>query len=261
MACFEVLVAVDTSREKVSTVVRQGHLVAVVVAFVIGCAVLLAVGCAGTSSGTSEKEQEPTEATKKEQGSSPKATESEEARCDGTQPIDRPYEEGWLTNDVPSCSKGGLLSGTDGNDMLDGLDGDDEIRGLGAKDQLIGGLGSDAIFGGPGKDFLKGSPYTVRDPTKSKDVLHGGPGNDALDDPLDGGDDVLYGGAGNDRLSAGKGEDVIYGGDGNDLLDGSLDHRQRDELYCGKGRDEYAADKNDYVDSSCEKKAELIRID
>jgi hypothetical protein len=38
-------------------------------------------------------------------------------------------------------------------------------------------------------------------------------------------------------------------------LDGTLDGRQRDKLYCGEGRDYYFADKNDYVDSSCEKKA------
>jgi len=51
---------------------------------------------------------------------------------------------------------------------------------------------------------------------------------------------------------AGGGEDVLYGGDGNDTLideDG-----QRDKLYCGEGKDYYWADKNDYVDSSCEKR-------
>jgi hypothetical protein len=48
-----------------------------------------------------------------------------------------------------------------------------------------------------------------------------------------------------------RGEDVIYGGDGNDYLGGGSDG-QRDKLYCGKGKDYYAADKNDYVDSSCE---------
>jgi Ca2+-binding RTX toxin-like protein len=78
-----------------------------------------------------------------------------------------------------------------------------------------------------------------------KDLILGGAGND-----------VIYGGAGNDELHAsrqGQGEDVLYGGDGNDVLvdtDG-----QRSKLYCGKGKDIYAADKIDYVDSSCEKPA------
>ena len=62
--------------------VRQGHCVALVVAFLIGCAfLLLAVGCAGTSSETSKKG---------EQGSSPEATASEEARCEGTRTIKSP---------------------------------------------------------------------------------------------------------------------------------------------------------------------------
>ena len=41
--------------------------------------------------------------------------------------------------------------------------------------------------------------------------------------------------------------------DGDDFLDASLDG-QRDKLYCGEGKVEYAADKVDYVSSSCEKK-------
>jgi len=39
-------------------------------------------------------------------------------------------------------------------------------------------------------------------------------------------------------------------------LDASWD-RQRDKVYCGEGRDEYLADKNDFVDSSCEKEIRL----
>ena len=65
--------------------------------------------------------------------------------------------------------------------------------------------------------------------------------------------DVLYGGAGVDYLSGiDEGKDVLYGGDGNDVLfaDGG---GGQDELYCGEGRDRYYSDKNDYVDSSCEK--------
>jgi hypothetical protein len=221
----------------------------VVGTFLMGCAVLLmVVGCAGVSSEASQEEEGRTE-----------ATASEEARCEGTRTF---KQEGrvFTTNDVPGCPNGGLLSGTDRRDKLDGKDGDDEIRSLGAKDTLIGGSGSDVIYGGDGDDMLGGGP-DWGNPDESKDVLHGGPGKDYLTD-YDGGDDVLYGGDGDDQyLVGGKGEDAIYGGDGNDFIDGaSVDpigvrfRKQRDELYCGEGKDSFVADKLDYVDSSCEVK-------
>lgn len=223
-----------------------------VVYFLIGCgAVLLVVGCAGVRSGAPE-EQDHTEATK-EQGRSSEVA-SEEARCRETQPIDRSeYDKGWLTNDVPGCSNGGLLAGTDERDLLDGKMGDDEIRGLGANDDLIGGLGSDVIYGGPGDDFIRANTYIGIDRDQSKDVLHGGPGRDQIIGEE--GDDVLYGGDGDDKVLSGDwGEDVIYGGDGNDWgISGGAD-RHRDKLYCGEGRDHYIADEIDYVDSSCEAK-------
>src|SRR5215212_5050589 len=243
----------------------RGHLIAVVGPFLIGCAVLLlVVSCAGTSSEAPKEGKGHTETTNKEQTRSAKAA-SEQARCDETQPMDRKvearymgpsfekglYEKGWLTNDVPGCPKGGLLSGTDKPDLLDGLEGDDEIRGLGAKDQLIGGLGSDVLYGGPGADSLM-SIYHGRDSLMSKDVLYGGPGNDFLLDDGGVGDDVYYGGDGDDIMWAGTGEEVIYGGDGNDTIE-TYD-RQRDKIYCGKGKDRFTAGKNDYVDSSCEGK-------
>ncbi len=97
--------------------------------------------------------------------------------------------------------------------------------------------------------------------TDKPDKLDGKEGDDEIrglggsDHYLDGGDgsDTLYGGDGDDSLHGFNGEDVIYGGDGNDRLTDYYDE-QRDKLYCGEGRDEYVAGKNDYVDSSCEKK-------
>jgi hypothetical protein len=179
-------------------------------------------GCTGTTSSEApqEKQQGHTEATTKEQTRSPEATEAEEARCEGTSTTKNPMAGGtYITNDLPGCPKGGLLEGTDKHnhmvDQLFGKDGDDEISGLGGPDWLYGGPGSDVIYGGPGDDsFLAGD----------------------------------------------EGEDVIYGGDGNDRLSGLQPPppgrlpAQRDELYCGEGRDKYTADKLDYVDSSCEKK-------
>ena len=212
--------------------VRQAHLTAIVGVLLIGSAVLLvAVGCAGGVG---------SEARHNEQGHSPQATSSEEARCEGTRTYylymvvypngqnskvrsgseedmkkaekkagQKLKEQGTsTTNDLPGCPKGGLLLGTDKNDSLDGKHGDDEIRGLGGSDEL-----------------------------------EGGPGND-----------ILYGGDGNDQyLLGGPGEDVIYGGDGSDILY-AIDDGQRDKLYCGEGKDLYYADKSDYVDSSCERK-------
>jgi Ca2+-binding RTX toxin-like protein len=113
-------------------------------------------------------------------------------------------------------------------------------------------------------DFLKGNTYSGEDRDESKDVLHGGSGRDDLTGGD--GDDVLYGGDGDDNwwwgvkglrclcgLSGGRGEDVLYGGDGNDVLIAEWSsERKRDRLYCGKGTDEYTADKIDFVSSSCE---------
>jgi len=197
----------------------------VVRAFLLGCAVLLlVVGCAGTSSETSNK---------KEQGSSPKATESEEeGRCEGTRKINMNLPARFTTNDLPGCPKGGLLLGTDKPDELAGEKGNDEVRGLGGSDDVEGGPGNDILYGGPGDDA--------------------GFGGD--------GDDVIYGGPGDDcNLSGDKGEDVIYAGPGDDTelnVSGVMNHGdgQRDKLYCGEGRDTYYAEKIDYVDSSCEVK-------
>ena len=49
------------------TVIRQGHPIAVVRTFLIGCAVLLVVGCSGVRSEAPQEEQGHTEATKQEQ--------------------------------------------------------------------------------------------------------------------------------------------------------------------------------------------------
>jgi Ca2+-binding RTX toxin-like protein len=241
VASFE-LVARAACDDGEGAMVRQRRSIALVVAFLIGCAVLLVVGCSRTRS----------EAPKEQQGHSGAAA-SEEARCEGTStsfPYGRPKEQsgrsasgsgsasasgtsGWtyITNDLPGCPKGGLLKGTDKSNKLDGKEGDDEIRGLGAPDIITGGHGNDIIYSGPGTDEAFG----------------------------DEGDDVIYGGVGDEeQVSGGGGEDVLYGGDGNDSLYEFSD-AQPDKLYCGKGKDEYyAPEKNDYVDSSCEKKLKHI---
>ena len=112
-------------------------------------------------------------AEKEEQGRSPEATASEEARCGGTRTVDllprsasASVADSWIqpgdpearftTNDVPGCPTGGPLSGTDEADRLAGRGGEDEVRGLGGSDLLTGGYGSDTLYGGPGDDELQG---------------------------------------------------------------------------------------------------------
>jgi hypothetical protein len=188
--------------------------------------------------------KEHTEGTKEQQYSGDQeysgGAESEEGRCGETRKELRFQTWFYVTNDLPGCPKGGVLTGTEGADEppdragLDGKYGDDKVRGLGGSDEIYGSSGSDVIYGGPGNDFL----------------CSGG-----LDGCGEGGnyDDVLYGGDHSDDLWASNGEDVLYGEDGNDRLV-ALDAKGggRDKLYCGRGKDKYEADPIDYVDSSCE---------
>ena len=134
-------------------------------AFLIGCAVLLVVGCSsGVRLEGSQEEQGHTEATKEQEHSD---------RCAETRTLDLQGAV-YTTNDVPGCPNGGLLSGTDEADTLTGEDGEDEVRGFGAADEHWGGLGSDVMYGGSGDDFLTGSTVNENNHDTSKDVLHGG---------------------------------------------------------------------------------------
>jgi Ca2+-binding RTX toxin-like protein len=81
-----------------------------------------------------------------------------------------------MTNDVPGCPKGGLLSGTDKKDRLGGKYGDDEIHGLGGVDHILGGRGNDVLYGGDGNDALNGA-WDNHNPDK----LYCGPGKDVYD--------------------------------------------------------------------------------
>ena len=163
--------------------VRQGQLIALVVACMVGCAVLLVAGASVVQAQASKKE---------------------EARCEGTRTFKKSDAGGviYTTNDLPGCPKGGLLLGTDKSDGLradrpglDGGDGDDTIRGLGGSDEIFHGSGDDVIYAGPGNDNVF--------PDKGNDVIYGGAGNDMLaSNDGDGQGDKLYCGAGRDKYFA-----------------------------------------------------------
>jgi len=221
-------------------VVGQGRLIAMVRALLIGCVVLLVVGASGVRAEALQEEQEHTGAAEQQADTGRGA--SGEDQCEGTRTIVRDGA-GYLTNDVPGCPKGGLLSdtGTDCGCALDGGVGDDEIRGSSTGDEIFGGSGSDVLYGGPGGDFIYGTGTdTMSDFGRETDK------------------DVFYGGDGPDTMYAGKGADVLYGGDGNDYIvaaPADVDfgpNKQQDKLYCGAGRDTYFVGPLDHVDSSCE---------
>lgn len=75
---------------------RQGHLIDVVVAFLIGCAVLLLGGCAGPQSQAPPKKEDQGHIEASKEGyEHTEVTASEEARCEGTRTIKNPilYDE------------------------------------------------------------------------------------------------------------------------------------------------------------------------
>jgi hypothetical protein len=246
-------------REGGCAVVRRGHLIALVGTLLIGCAVLLlVVGCAGVRSEASKNEQGLTEAAKDQEAHPERCEKTRIVHLDTYEVSEAPF----ITNDVPGCPKGGLLSGTNKPDHFVGKDGQDEIRGLGGSDEISGGLDGYIINGGPGNDTLiakfgwdevppEGNPGVNNPDDLSKNVLHGGPGRDRVSGAEGG--DVLYGGEGNDKaILGGPGKDILYGGPGNDTFYPD----KGDELYCGEGKDSYetVGEKIAYVDSSCEVK-------
>ena len=97
--------------------VRQGQLIALVVTFLIGCAVLLMADASRVLA---------------------EASKNEEARCEGTRKINVNLPARFTTNDLPGCPQSGLLLGTDKPDLLAGEKGDDEVRGLGGSDDIMG---------------------------------------------------------------------------------------------------------------------------
>jgi serralysin len=146
---------------------------------------------------------------------------------------------------------GGLVMGTEVDDVvrggkfadrLLGREGRDGLDGGGSRDLLAGGPGADVVDGGRDDDFLRGD--TGDDRLRGgggRDVLRGGDGDDRLrgeggSDLLDAarGGDRLHGGSGSDRMQGGLGADALVGAGGDDALGGGAD---RDRHIGGEGDD------------------------
>lgn len=101
---------------------------------------------------------------------------------------------------------GGVVHGTNADEILKGSDEKDVLFGGGGDDILIGGAGDDVLNGGKGDDSLQGGA--------GEDVLLGGQGDDDLQGGAD--DDVLQGQGGMDQLDGGPDDDVCNGGPADD---------------------------------------------
>ena len=131
-----------------------------------------------------------------------------------------------------------VREGGPGDDTHIGTNGRDTLLGHGGNDTLVGLAGADEFWGGSGTD-----------------VMYGGPDEDGLGGME--GDDVLYGGDGDDWVLLGGGSRMSsMAGMATTLLTGP--YGKRDWLFCGKGRDKFAADRVDYVSRNCEVKGTLL---
>jgi len=119
---------------------------------------------------------------------------------------------------IDAAAFGGVVTGTDGDDVILGTPGDDLIAaaagndtvcGLGGNDAIWGQDGDDVLLGGGGDDRIRGGD--------GDDLLRGGDGADDLNGGRDA--DVVYGDGGADSsLRGGTGDDVVDGGEGDDAL-------------------------------------------
>lgn len=135
-----------------------------------------------------------------------------------------------------------------GNDTFVGNGGDDIVCGGPGKDDLSAGSSHVVFYGGPGDDHLLGSPG---------DVLHGGAGNDVLDEwgtgdyavhgivDGDAGKDAIdlvearasvRSGSGADLIVLNRAEGTIHGQGGNDVV--RIRHTFDGTLLGGAGTDE-----------------------
>jgi Ca2+-binding RTX toxin-like protein len=120
-----------------------------------------------------------------------------------------PHQPTEPTDPVDPVPGGGVLRGTDGDNVLRGSVDVDHIIGWGGDDRMTASIVDTVLEGGNGDDIISGN--------RGNDVLKGGNGSDWLS----GGDgeDKLYGDAGDDTLLGGADADTLAGGRGYDTAD------------------------------------------
>ncbi len=131
------------------------------------------------------------------------------------------------------ATEGGIIDGTDGDDVIVGSPAADTINAGAGNDIICGAGGADVIVGGPGRDVIEGNQGadTIWG-NQGRDVIRGGPGNDVIRGGF--GSDVIFGGPNADTILGGNGKDFLRGGTGNDIVAGG---RGADLVEGGSGND------------------------
>jgi peptide/nickel transport system substrate-binding protein len=118
--------------------------------------------------------------------------------CFGYTPTATPVARGGV---IVGTEGDDVILGTPGNDRISGGGGDDIICALGGSDVIAGGAGIDEIDAGAGNDRVSGGD--------GDDLLSAGAGNDLVAGSL--GDDLVRGQEGLDATSGGPGADACEG--------------------------------------------------
>jgi Ca2+-binding RTX toxin-like protein len=129
------------------------------------------------------------------------------------------FDDGTAWNQFSLPLPGGVITGTNGDDVIVTGATDDLINAEGGNDYIDAGSGNDSVNGGDGNDTIYGGA--------GNNQLFGGAGDDVIfgegtNNTIDAGDgnDTIYGGTGNNQLFGGTGNDLIFVQGANDTIDG-----------------------------------------
>ena len=133
--------------------------------------------------------------------------------------------------------EGGVLNGTDADDLIDAQGGNDAIHAGSGNDIVLAGEGDDFVLGESGDDTITGG--------EGEDTIRGGDGDDTFIATPNDGDDEYNGGAGIDTLDLSaftSGVEVTLGAKGSQVPTGQDFFSSVENVVGGSGDDNLRGD-------------------